>query len=347
MPPPTTCSALTAHSLIRDADGRFTMLETIREYAAQRLDAATKGRHAEHYRALAEHADRALRAGDQTVWLARLDIEHANLRAALDHDPGDVRLAGALAAFWNVRGHAAEGLQRITTALEHEAQAPARAKALAGASGLAWARGDHARSQDLAEQALALYRELGDSTGMVEALANLGYTASDPDRAREHYEEALSVAETARDRVVALNCLSDLALRARAPDRARNLAERALDEAVDDESIGVAAFNLGYIALLDERREDAASYLRRAARTFDALGDQETVALALDGLAISTDDPEHAARLIGAADARREAVGAAVSFEDALREAAHARARSRPQALAEGAELPLSDLIGS
>ncbi len=344
---------LTAHSLIRHADVRFTMLETIREHAATGLDDAVRDRHADHYRALAERADQALREGEQTVWLARLDTEHANLRAALDHRPGDVRLAGALAAFWNVRGHAAEGLQRLTIALEHDAEPRTRARALAGASGLAWGRGDHARAQDLAQEALALYRELGDTTGMVKSLANLGYTASatgDLERARAHYEEALAVADAPRDRVVALNCLGDLALRARELDRARDLAEQALAAAVDDESIGVSDFNLGYIALLDGRHDDAATHLRRAARTFDALGDQETVALALDGLALTmTDHPDLAARLLGAAQSRREAVGAVVSFEDELRArgAAEIRARANAEAFDEGAELPLEDLIGS
>ena len=111
----------------------------------------------------------------------------------------------------------------------------------------------------------------------------------------------------------------------------------------------MSEFNLGYVALLDGRREDAAVHLRTAARTFDALGDQETVALALDGLAIASEDVEHAARLLGAAQARREAVGAAASFEDELRArgAAQIRARAGAEAFAAGAELPLDDLIGS
>ena len=330
------------------------MLETIREFGAAELDDAVRVRHADHYRALAERADHALReGGDQADWLARLDSEHANLRAALDHRPGDVRLAGALAAFWNVRGHAAEGLERLTRALAHDVSGAPRAKALAGASGLAWARGDHERSQALAAEALALYRDLGDAAGTVKALANLGYAASstgDLERARAHYEEALEIAERPRDRVVALNCLSDLALRARELDRARDLSEQALAAAVDEESAGVATFNLGYVALVDGRFADAASHLRAAAETFDALGDQETVALALDGLAIAiADRPDAAARLLGAAAARREAVGAAASFEDDLRErgAAAIRARAAPQAFDDGAGLSLAELLGS
>ena len=148
---------------------------------------------------------------------------------------------------------------------------------------------------------------------MVKALSNLGYAASltgDLERAKTHYEEALAVAEAPRDRVVALNSLSDLALRARDLDRARELAQQARRDAVDDESAGVASFNLGYTELLAGRRPEAARNLQDAARIFDALGDQETVALALDGLAIATDDPDRAAQLVGGAEARREAVGA-------------------------------------
>ena len=327
------------------------MLATIREFATP--EDAVRERHADHYRELAEGADRELReGGDQAFWLGRLDTEHANLRAALDHRPGDVRLAGALAAFWNVRGHSAEGLERIERALAHDAEPAARAKALAGASGLATSRGDHERSRALAEEALTLYREIRDAAGTVKSLANLGYAASasgELDRARALYEEALEVAERPRDRVVALNCLGDLALRTRDLARAREFAERALaTTGIDEESDGVAIFNLGYVALLDGRRDDAATHLRDAARAFDALGDQETVALALDGLALAlADRADDAARLLGAADARRAAVGAASSFEDELRArgAAEIRARAAPEAFIEGAAMALTDLL--
>jgi non-specific serine/threonine protein kinase len=326
------------------------MLATIREYATP--DGAARERHADHYRALAERADRELReGGDQALWLGRLDTEHANLRAALDHRPDDVRLAGALAAFWNVRGHSAEGLERIERALSGEAEPAARAKALAGAAGLATTRRRYDRALALAAEALELYRELGDRPGMVKALASLGYAASlagATERARAHYEEALAVAEQPRDRVVALNCLGDLALQARELARARELAERALAEAVDEESEAVAIFNLGYTALLDGRPEDAAGHLRDAARRFDALGDEETVALALDGLALAiADRPDAAARLLGAADARRAAVGAASSFEDELRArgAAGIRATASPEAFAAGAAMALTELL--
>jgi predicted ATPase/DNA-binding SARP family transcriptional activator len=345
-------AALIARSLVRRDRERYAMLETIREYAAGRLDDSTRERHADHYRALAERADEALRAGgDQALWLGRLDREHGNLRAALDHRPGDVRLAGALAAFWNVRGHAAEGLDRLRRALAHEAPLAPRAKALAGASGLAWARGDHERSQELAEAALDLYRTMGDAAGMVKALANLGYAASATgalDAARAHYEEALAVAEQPRDKVVALNCLGDLALRTRDLARAQELCERARVESVDEESAAVAVFNLGYAELLDDRRAQAAAHLRAAAREFAALGDEETVALALDGLALAlADRPDAAARLLGAADARRAAVGGAVSFEDELRArgAAEIRARASSEAYAQGATVPLEELL--
>ena len=88
----------------------------------------------------------------------------------------------------------------------------------------------------------------------------------------------------------------------------------------DAESIAVALFNLGYVALHGERLPEAARLLREAAAAFDALGDEETVGLALEGLALAVADrPEQAARLLGAAAARREATGGTTSFEDELR----------------------------
>ncbi len=290
-------------------------------------------RHATHVLDLAEHADRELReGGDQALWLGRLDLEHANARAALDWlagRPGELRLAGALASFWAVRGHAAEGLKRGERALRCPGSPAERAKALAGTSILAWARGQHERSRALAEEALDLYRALDDGPGMVRALANLGFAATatgDLARARSYYEEGLAVAERAgrpRDVAVALNGLTDLALQARELARAREVGEQALTHgrsSGDAESIAVALFNLGYVALHEERLPEAARLLREAAAAFDALGDEETVGLALEGLALAVADlPEQAARLLGAAAARREATGGTTSFEDELR----------------------------
>src|SRR5207247_8882846 len=127
---------------------RFWMLETIREYAAEQLEDSgevneRRRRHAEWFLALAEDAYPHLR-GSPTEWLNRLEREHDNLRVALDRLEASgetqlaLQLAGALAGFWFMRGHLAEGERRLEGALRaDERPTAARAKALNGASLLA------------------------------------------------------------------------------------------------------------------------------------------------------------------------------------------------------------------
>src|SRR5207248_4999406 len=115
--------------LIAEHDGsstRFRLLETIRQYAAEKLfDAQSadtaRRRHFHYFVALMERAEPELRKANVLEWLDRLEAEHDNLRAALDWtadaDPaGHARLAGSLHDFWNMRGHFAEGLERLERA---------------------------------------------------------------------------------------------------------------------------------------------------------------------------------------------------------------------------------------
>ena len=111
---------------------RYRLLETIREYAAERLETAaerdaTSERHARFYLGLAEQAEAELHGADQLAWLERLALEHDNLRVALewweDHERPDLglRLGSALWPFWWFRGHVKEGrsrLQRLLAAAE-------------------------------------------------------------------------------------------------------------------------------------------------------------------------------------------------------------------------------------
>jgi predicted ATPase/DNA-binding SARP family transcriptional activator len=343
--------ALAQHSLIRAHEDRYSLLETIREFALSRLAAgdraaAVRAAHARYFLDLANEAQRQLReGGDQLAWLARLDREHDNLRAALARlaqadPPGELRMAGALVPFWAVRGHAAEALDRLDRALMRAGPGHTRehAHALAGASVMSWIRGDHARSATLAEQALALYRALDDNPGVVRALANLGYgalQAGDVDRARALYEECLEVARAGTSRrgvTVALNCLTELELRARDLLRARRVGEQGLAlarEIADTESTAVALMNLGYVAVLERRLGEARPLLREAAELFNALGDVEVTSQALDGLgAAHADEPALAARLLGAAAALRDDAGGAHDFEPQVREGAREHARA-------------------
>jgi predicted ATPase/DNA-binding CsgD family transcriptional regulator len=201
--------ALVEQSLIRpvaDAAGepRFTMLETIREYALEQLTASgeeqtTRARHAAYYLALAEAAVPHLRGPEQVRWLDSLEADHDNLRAACEWylESGGIeeglRLVGALHWFWDRRGYLDEGRARIHAALAAAAPiaAPgdslqrARAWALVGAAALAFDQGDRAAVVVLAEESAALFRQQGDPGGLVLAWLRLAFArqAADPQQA--------------------------------------------------------------------------------------------------------------------------------------------------------------------
>ena len=172
--------SLSQKSLLRPEEGsegwtRFTMLETIREYALERLDASGEAdslrqAHARFFLDLAEAAEPQLTGPDQVLWLDRLGTEHDNLRAALgwlerssEREPW-LRLSGALWRFWWVRGHMTEGRGWLARALaETDGLPPAvRAKSLSGAGILAESQGDYVQAKALHEESLALARQSGD-----------------------------------------------------------------------------------------------------------------------------------------------------------------------------------------
>jgi predicted ATPase/class 3 adenylate cyclase len=207
-------ASLVDQSLIRRSEppgqpSRFSMLETIREFGLEQLQAAgdrepVLRRHAEHYLALAVAAEPHLTAADQSVWLDRCELEHANLRAglrwAIDHDQANAAqaAAGALWRFWQQRGHLAEGRRWLEETLAMAAgQAPtaARAKALAGAGGIAW-WSDRRASRAFYDEALAIERELGDPARLAEALYNDAFVFAgehDLEAAAELFDESLEL----------------------------------------------------------------------------------------------------------------------------------------------------------
>ncbi len=134
-----------------------------------------------------EAAEAALAGADQVAWLERLEAEHDNLRAALQGalDAGEVelavRLASALARFWDQRSYLSEGRQWLAAALAlPDTVAPAvQAKALRGAGVLAMRQGDFAQGASHIEASLVRYRALGDQQGIAFVLANLGAVAAE------------------------------------------------------------------------------------------------------------------------------------------------------------------------
>src|SRR4029453_10259506 len=199
-------------SLIRRVEppgrpSRFSMLETIREFAQERLGASgdpEPGRRAPPHPLLdlAEEAEPHPPAADQGEWLDRCDTEHANIRAALRWaiDRGDAgpaqAAAGALWRFWQQRGHLAEGrrwLQEGLAMASGQGRTPPRAQGRAGAGGIAW-WSDWEASRAPYEEALAIERELGDPARLARALYNQAFVVAadhDQESAARLLEESL------------------------------------------------------------------------------------------------------------------------------------------------------------
>jgi predicted ATPase/DNA-binding CsgD family transcriptional regulator len=186
---------------------RVSMLATMREYAAEQLEASGEAeeirrRHAEQVLALVERADPKLRGAEQLVWLERLQADNDNLRAALrwsierGHAGLALRLAGASWWFWYLRGHLSEGRDWLRQALDLPGASgcgAARATALLGVGFLAHFQSDFASSCRWLEQSVALWRELDDRRGLAYALSHLGHARW----SRGEREEGAALQETA------------------------------------------------------------------------------------------------------------------------------------------------------
>jgi non-specific serine/threonine protein kinase len=189
------------------------MLETIREYALERLAASTeqetiRQRHAAYFLALAEAAGPQLQGPDQLVWLAQLDAEHDNLRAVLawslsvdDAEAIGLRLAAALSPFWNIHGHHSEGRVWLAALLDRPnvGVPAARARAVQAAGVLAQGQHEYAQAFPLLEESLALCRELGDSAGAAQSLLMLGRmrtSQAEYAQARSLLAESLALSQT-------------------------------------------------------------------------------------------------------------------------------------------------------
>jgi predicted ATPase/class 3 adenylate cyclase len=332
-------TSLVDKSLIRRSEppgrpARFSMLETIREFAQEQLDASgdlepVLRRHADHYLRLAEEAEPHLTAKDQGEWLDRCDTEHANIRAALRWaiDRGEAgraqAAAGALWRFWHQRGHLAEGRRWLTEILAMPSgQAPTaeRAKALTAAGGIAWWR-DRSESRAFYEEALAIERELGDPARLAEAAYNQAFVVADEDdleAADRLLEESLELYRRLGDepgvaRVLTMQVVPDAM--AGAWDRVVASIEevvaiwRHLGDRLD------LAFGLIWLAFADGRAgrtDDARATALEALELFREADNPTGTALAFLDLAfLLTWEGRHsdAIRMAGVAEALRQRAG--------------------------------------
>jgi non-specific serine/threonine protein kinase len=232
-----------------DGEPRFGMLETIREYALERLERSGEAdtiqdRHASFFAEVAEAAEVKLRGAEQIDWLARLEAEHDNLRAtmewALSRGNGALalRLAGALHRFWFHHSHWAEGrrwLERALAAPGAAMASPDRARALAGLGYMSFVLSDYPTARARLEESVAVSREVADDRALAYAQHGLGgplHVQGDYAAVHALAAESLARFRALDDRwgIVAASCslgLAELDLGAD-PSRARALLEESL-----------------------------------------------------------------------------------------------------------------------
>ncbi len=325
-------ASLVDQSLVRreetDGEPRFLMLETIREFATERLVESGKAeeiarRHAAVYVALAERARPELLGSRQKGWLDRLERDNGNLRAALgwaiEQDAAETacRLSAALWRFWQIRGHLREGrawLERVV-ALPHSADHPReRAMALEAAGGVAYWQSDFDAAERYYSGALELQRQMGDRSGIANALYNLSFAYQVPQRdlalARSLLEESLGTYRDLGDRAGMAKvewALSSAALAVEDYHVAlgHNLEGLAIFRELDDRfSLGWALHSQGIITMKLGDLAASRAALEEGIRLFAGAGDVSGVTILLDdfsALAGAEGDFQRAACLSGAA----------------------------------------------
>jgi predicted ATPase/transcriptional regulator with XRE-family HTH domain/TolA-binding protein len=270
---------------------RVTMLETIREYGLERLETQAAAevigqRHAAYYVALAEEAAPALAGPQAVAWLARLEEEHDNLRAALRwaRERGDgataLRLAGALWRFWAQRGQLSEGRRWLREALDLPIDAgpaaqSARINALVGAARLAIDQSAYEEASARCAQAVALAREHGAPPDLVAALNTRGLLARAQDRyadAVRHHQAALSLAQAPADRAGEATALLGLAYAAMFTGDAARASVRTEESLAVARELGDRHLVARALSMLAAAAVNAGAYERAEALGTEALG---------------------------------------------------------------------------
>jgi predicted ATPase/DNA-binding CsgD family transcriptional regulator len=298
--------ALVDKSLVQFGDAgagvaRYRLLETVRQYAADQLEAlrppaaeAALSAHLDYYQALAETAAPQLVGSDQAAWLDRLDAELGNLRAAIacsltrtDAEPG-LRLAASLHVYWEVRGHAAEGADVLRALLDTRAarqETPVRARALAVAADLLDKTGGYALAGDYCDEALAFARAAGDENLIANllhvrawVLLRQGQTGALP-----LIEQGLALARQLGELHLTGQLLSALCyaayVRGDVADAARDAAEalQLFREAGDQIQVGATLGNLGYIELSAADLDGARNHLAESLEISRALNNRDGI----------------------------------------------------------------------
>jgi predicted ATPase/DNA-binding SARP family transcriptional activator len=289
---------------------RYRLLETIRHYAYEKLNEAgeiepVQVRHLGFYTRLVAEAEPKLLGPDQQTWLNQFELEHDNLRAALEfsqREKGQVeaglQIAGGLVRFWATRGYFTEGrmwLKKMLAQSQTLSPTLVRAKAFNAAAYLAYLQGDYAEARSLNEDGLEIGRAVGDLSVIASAVRGLGTVAQsqgDFALARQQYEESLALCHDAGDQWGASHCLSNLGLLAwhlGDVETARACCEQCLAlrrELKDEQGIAYTLHVLGELAWSDGRHAEAESLYEESLAIKRKLDDKWGIAYLLDSLAM-------------------------------------------------------------
>jgi predicted ATPase/class 3 adenylate cyclase len=370
------------------AETRFRLLETIRQYARDRLlemenAAQVRDRHLDFYLKFAEAGERNIFGPDRLEWVNRCELEHDNFRAALQwgleyNIEAALRLSGSLAWFWGARGYGKEGRRWLQAALDKAAAMPeltgeagrqrqaAQVKCLLGSGQMAYGDGDYRNGLDASQEAVRIYRQLGDWFSLAFALSGMGNMAAfqnDMALAEQALTEAIQISREHGNKLMlcyALGVMSRNVLLPRGDIAAARayaeesmicareiglewgvaqtelllaiiaLINKQLDEARthalaalnifwrlrDPLLINAAYIELGDIELCAGNLLEAQKYHRQCILAIKELGHRAYVAHELESFAFiahAQNQPERAARLLGAAEGLREGIGISVS----------------------------------
>jgi predicted ATPase/DNA-binding winged helix-turn-helix (wHTH) protein len=365
-----------------DAATRYRLLETVRQYARDRLSeqqqpAHWRDKHLAYFLAMAEEAEEGIRGAEQTAWLRRLETEHDNLREALAWSTtpcADValglRMAGALFPFWNRNAHFSEGrgwFARMLADRPDEQSRASRAKALNGAGFLATLQGHFDAAYAFLEEALAIRRQLDDRRGIAVALNNLAMLLTHRDeqehsRARILHEESLAIRRELGDQwgiAISLDALANNAVTRGDHTQVRVLSEEtlAIRRRLNDHwGIANALATLAEAAIMRNDHAAAFEALTESLAISATLPERDQMSLGLHLLAcvaLACALPYRSARLLGAAEQLRSAPGSGRQQtwpHHYLRQVAAARAAfandpSFDAALQEGGTMTLEEAL--
>ncbi len=306
-------SGLVARSLVvverSGGSVRYRLLDTVRQYAAEHLGsgpefARVRAHHLRWALEMAERAGAQLEGTEQGRWLEVLEVEHDNLRSALDWTVAagnlvaGARLASLLGRFWEIRGHLSEGRARLATHLAQVGAPPLQARLLTAAGILAQRQGDRRAARHHYQSSLALHRRTGDRLGMVSALLGLGNLAvgeGDLEAARACFEENLAVGrDLEQTRVTAaasvnLGVVFQLLVEGGHVDRAQGVAQAraCYEEALaryrdlgDRHGLALSLENLGVLEPFAGDEAEARRLLEESLTIRRELGDRVGIAAA-------------------------------------------------------------------